>query len=397
MNIALCLEYPIDQFGGTEILVRELIHGLGPRHEITLVSPDNSAGIRSSSIAASVKRHIYWKPEEISVEKSGQLARLLAEARVQLAHFHFGGNYGWGNRYFSKCPILAVDRLGIPCLSTNHGAFSILDGYCGPQKKIMRWLLLPPAWLNKQHVLAHVRTEIAVSQHDWRALRRWYWPMRSKFGQIYHSRIHGTPPYGTGPREQVIICVGTIGLRKGQTYLAEAFGRLAKEFPDWKLILIGRHSERSMVEQIQATIERKGLAGRLLLLNECSNEEVADWLKKAAIFAMPSLAEGLGLSLQEAMFNGCACIASAAGGMTDLVEDGVTGIQAGPGNVAQLTDGLRKLMADEGLRQRLATRGAASIVEKGMLAEIMVKKYEQLYEKILAGAKTSSELIQRDA
>src|SRR5206468_516448 len=133
-------------------------------------------------------------PEDISAAKSRELARALAEGGVQLAHFHFGGNYGWGNRYFSKSPVLAVSRIGIPCMSTNHGAFSILDGYCGPQRKILRWVLFPPAWLNKLHVLLHLRTEIAVSQHDYRALCRWYWPLSRKFGQIYHSRIHGTPP-----------------------------------------------------------------------------------------------------------------------------------------------------------------------------------------------------------
>jgi glycosyltransferase involved in cell wall biosynthesis len=382
MKIALCLEYPIDQFGGTEVLVRELILGLTPRHEIVLVSPDEAASIEKSSVRSRLARHITWKPEQISVQNSQRLAQALKEEHVHLAHFHFGGNYSWGNRFFSKSPVLAVSRAGIPCLSTNHGAFSILDGYCGPQRKILRWVLFPTAWINKLHVLASLRTEIAVSQHDYRALRRWYWPLRSKFGQIYHSRLHGTPPPQTGERAHAIICIGTIGFRKGQTFLVDAFARISARFPDWKLVLIGRHGEPTMLERIRATMSANKLADRVLLLSECSNEEVEKWLRTAAIFAIPSVAEGLGLSLQEALFNGCACIASAAGGMTDLVQRGSNGLLARPGDVEDLAKGLASLMADEKLRKRVAARGAQSVIEQEMLAEKMVAKYEQLYGQI---------------
>jgi glycosyltransferase involved in cell wall biosynthesis len=386
MKIAICLEYPIDQFGGTEVLVRELIQGLTPRHEIVLVSPDEPAAIEKSSIRPRLARHITWRPEEISVQNSRRLALALQDEHVQLAHFHFGGNYSWGNRFFSKSPVLTVSRAGIPCLSTNHGAFSILDGYCGPQRKILRWVLFPPAWINKLHVLASLRTEIAVSQHDYDALRRWYLPLRSKFGQIYHSRLHGSPPPQIGERAHAIICIGTIGFRKGQTFLVDAFARIAARFPDWQLVLIGRHGEATMLERIRTTISANKLSDRVLLLSECSNEDVEKWLRTAAVFAIPSVAEGLGLSLQEALFNGCACIASAAGGMTDLVQHNSNGLLARPGDVADLARGLESLMADEKLRQRLAARGAQSILEKEMLAEKMVAKYDRLYRQITPGA-----------
>ena len=71
----------------------------------------NAAAIKASSIGGRLKQHITWRPEDISVATSRQLAQALASAGVQLAHFHFGGNYGWGNRYFSKSPVLAVSRI----------------------------------------------------------------------------------------------------------------------------------------------------------------------------------------------------------------------------------------------------------------------------------------------
>lgn len=384
MKIALCLEYPIEQFGGTEILVRELIYGLGERYEIVLVSPDDESGIKGSSVGRILRGHFPWEPGEISVGSSRRLAQGLVNSGIELAHFHFGGNYAWGNRYFTKCPILPLSRLGVPCLSTNHGAFALMHGYCGPQRPVLKWLLFLPAWLNKIRVVAHLKTEMAVSLHDYNALRRWYWPVRSRFGQIYHSRIHAsTVPPTSGQRSKTIICVGTIGRRKGQTFLVEAFGRISAEFPDWKLVLIGRHGEEWMLEKIHAMIAQKRLSDKVVLMNQCPDHELNQWLKTAGIFAMPSLLEGLGLSLQEALFHGCPCIASSAGGITDLIQNNSNGLLVEPGNVGQLAAGLKKLMSNEKLRRQFGARGPQSVLEKGMTAEGMCEKYDRLYQNIL--------------
>ncbi|MEI6197698.1 MAG: hypothetical protein WCS42_25575 [Verrucomicrobiota bacterium] len=63
MRIALCLEYAIDQHGGTEVLVSELVRGLAPQHEIILVSSDNPASFTRSKIAPFIARHISISPE----------------------------------------------------------------------------------------------------------------------------------------------------------------------------------------------------------------------------------------------------------------------------------------------------------------------------------------------
>src|SRR5579862_3792597 len=94
-KIALCLEYPVGQFGGTEILVRQLIRGLADKCEITLVSPDDETAFKNSPVAGQVAQHIVWKPAEVSRANSERLARALADAGVRLAHFHFGGVFGW--------------------------------------------------------------------------------------------------------------------------------------------------------------------------------------------------------------------------------------------------------------------------------------------------------------
>jgi len=389
-KVALCLEYPIEQFGGTEVLVRQLIHGLAGRYRIVLVSPDNEAAVKASSVAGKVEQHLFWDPARISAAGSRRLAQAIADSGVRLAHFHFAGNYGWGNRYFNRCPVLFLGPLGVTCLSTNHGAFSIFDGYCGPQRSVLiKGGYFLPAWFSKLRVLSRLKTEIAVSQNDYRSLRRWYWPLRSKFGQIYHSQLQlkesdEATILPAADREKVIICVGTIGLRKGQNILTEAFSRIAAEFPDWKLLLIGRHGDDGVIDRVKAIIAERNLSQQVLLLNKCSDEEVKGWMKKAAVFAMPSYLEGLGLSLQEAQFNCCACVGSRVGGIPELIEHEKTGLLVEPGQPGALADALKTLISNPALRESYGRSGRKAVIEKGMTAGQMIARYVELYESLFS-------------
>jgi glycosyltransferase involved in cell wall biosynthesis len=386
MKVALCLECPIWQFGGTEVLVRELIRGLAANHEIVLVSHDDSECVRKSSLGQFVKHHLRWDPAPAlaSIERTRQFARELVAHKVDLAHFHFGGNFMWHARDWRKCPVGYVNAAGVPCLSTNHGVFGVLEGYVGPQRSLfLKLALLPPAWFSKIVVLGGLKMEVAVSMADFRALRRRYWPVRSKFRQIYHSQIKTVTPVPAGGRSKTIICIGTIGLRKGQPYLIDAFARIASRFPDWNLVLIGRSGDDAMSRDIQQTIAARKLTERFQWLDRCSDEELQAWLRQAGIYAMPSLHEGLGLSLQEALAKGCPCVASRVGGIVDLVQDGDNGLLVEPRSAVQLASALEKLVTDAGLRARFSERGPKSIIEKEMTSPQMVEKYERLYREIV--------------
>lgn len=385
MRIALCIEYPIDQHGGTEVLVSELIRGLSQQHEVILVSPDNDETLARSPLRPMISGQVAFQPDWTSVSNARELAGRIAGTKPDLAHFHFGGNYGWGNRVFWKCPIFYLSRWNVPCLSTNHGAFSILEGYLWEKRPLaMKLALLPPAWMSKQLVLSRLRCEVAVSQHDWHALRAWYPFMRGKFRWIYHSRLHGAPPTVNTNREPVILCAGTIGPRKGQTILMEAFARIARNFPQWRLIFIGRPGDAGMVQQIKQIIAQGQLEKQVELLGSRSDEELRDWLQRAAIFAIPSTYEGLGLSLQEAQFYGCASVGTRCGGVEDLIQNGDNGLLVDVNNPGQLAKALEKLMTDSALRERFSRRGPESIMEKRMTAEYMIEAYERLYAEIAA-------------
>jgi glycosyltransferase involved in cell wall biosynthesis len=98
---------------------------------------------------------------------------------------------------------------------------------------------------------------------------------------------------------------------------------------------------------------------------------------------MPSMHEGLGLSLQEALYYGCACLATRIGGIPDLIQEGDNGILVERANVDEMSAALKRLMSDDALRSRFRTRARASVLEKGMTAERMVARHEELYRALL--------------
>lgn len=383
-KIALCLEYPLALRGGVSVLVETLLEGLRERFDLILVSPDKPEDLRESSTGKWIAGHVAWTPSAVSPQTSQQLARELAARGVQFAHFHMGGVYGWGNRFPRHCPIPYLAKLGVPAVSSVHLVVSPLDGYCGPQKP--RWFklaMLPLAYAGKLHQLAHIRREIAVSNHDAQKLRRWYRPMRAKFLQMYHSRLRAGSRVETDPtnREPLVLNVGHIAWRKGQLVLAEAFVQVAARHPGWRLMMVGAVLEQSIVEKIRAIAKAHKLEDRILLPGE--RGDALALMSRASIYVQPSYYEALGLALQEALFQACPAIGTRAGGIPELVEQERTGLLVEPGDSAQMARALETLMNNAALRERYGKQGAASILEKGMTVEQMIAKHIRLYESIL--------------
>ena len=382
-KIALCLEYPLALRGGVSVLVETLLMGLKEHFTLVLVSPDSPQTLANSAIAPFLSKHLIWNPSTVSRRTSRDIARQIDGENVALAHFHFGGVFGWGNRFLGRCPIPVVHRMGVPVCSTIHSVVHPLDGYCGPQKPLwFKLALFPAAWTSKLHVLSHLRREIVVSRHDCEKMRRWYWPMRGKFFQIYHSRLRTERPVSAvKEREPVVLNVGHIAWRKGQVVLAEAFAKVAPRHPAWKLTFVGKIMEEEEGGKIRALAKSNGLTERIQFLGE--RDDVMGLMQRARIYAQPSFHEALGLGLQEAMFAGCPAVGTRVGGIPELLQHEKNGLLVEPGNPGEMAQALESLMSNPELRERFGREGAASIVKKGMTAEQMVRNHLELYESIL--------------
>lgn len=390
MRIAQCLEAPLDDHGGVEVLVRALIHHLWEERVETLLIVPQKPGSGILASFPGIKDVFVWDHKRHHREECRRLTKWLLSQGADLAHFHLGGTYGWRARSWLGCPICKIDREGIPCVSTNHGAFSIFDCVAHFRPNWFKVLTLPIFWLGKLRQLTHVHWEATVSSHDLQAVGRWFFPARKKFLQLYHSKLRGdefSTPCNTYnpslPQLPYILCLGTIGARKGQQYLVEAFLSIAVRYPNWKLVLAGRQAHEPTMRIIKAQIASSDAGNRVITMPDVNDATAKTLLQRAAIFAIPSTGEGLGLSLQEAMYAGCACIGSRVGGIPDLIENEITGLLVPPAQPSDLADGLARLMAEELLRKRLSEAAKASMLKRKMTAFNMTQTYLKLYEKVL--------------
>jgi len=373
------------QQGGTEVLVRELLRGLSQQYQIVLVSGDAQLSDLPKEFSSLISAHYPWIQGNRNSATARALARSLKEEGIGLAHFHFGGTYEWQSNRFWRCPIVYFAKMGVPCLSTNHLAVEWLNCGCDPTRPYWQRVILQGcAWINRAMVYRHLRNEIAVSLHDQRRLRKMFPLFKNKISQRYHSLLRENEPEpNLAERDPVVLCVGTLGGRKAQGNLVAAFGTIARRHPEWRLDLVGREGESKDVEQIKARIKQDGTSSQIQLSGRLSEEETLKRIRSASIFAMPSVQEGLGLSLQEALFHGCVAVGSRAGGIPELIDDNINGILVPAADVPALSAALDRLMSDPNLLSRFRIQTRASILRKGMTANDMLQKYLEDYRQLI--------------
>src|SRR5882672_6771500 len=384
MRIALALEYPLMRQGGTEVLVQELIRGLSRHCEIVLVSGDRERKELPEEFSRLIRGHLHWQIGATTAQAARTLAEELRRQELDLAHFHFGGTYEWRSNRFWQCPIYHLARSSVPCLSTNHLAVEWLNCGCDPARPGWQKLFFQAfASFSRSVLYRRLAFEVCVSKHDQQRIVGMFPLFKRKILQRYHSLLRaGTPPPNLQDRAPVVLCVGTIGGRKAQWILVEAFGRIAAKHAAWRLDLIGRPGDPTDVARINEIVATHGLAGRINLPGRLSDEETIEAMKKASIIAMPSLQEGLGLSLQEALFHGCVGLGTRAGGIPELIDDGVNGLLVPPGDVGALSAALDRLLSDGSMREKLRGEARPSIMRKGMTSEAMVESYVELYGRV---------------
>ena len=152
-------------------------------------------------------------------------------------------------------------------------------------------------------------------------------------------------------REKKIITVGRIDDNKNQRMLVEAYAKIAGQYPEWSLELIGDGSGRQALEEYVSTLpckDRISFTGAV--------DDVAKRMSVASIFVLPSKIEGMPNALIEAMVMGMACISTdcPCGGPRDLIAaDESNGILVPVDNVDAMAMALKRLINNDTLRESM--------------------------------------------
>ena len=134
--------------------------------------------------------------------------------------------------------------------------------------------------------------------------------------------------------------------------LVRAFAQVAPTHPDLALVFAGRGEGNP---QLVRLAQQLGLSDRVLLVGQLSDEQIRACFAHALFFAFPSLIEGFGLPVLEAMASGCPVLTSNCSSLAEVA--GESAVLVDPLDIASIAAGMQRLLTDSALRQRLSHQG----------------------------------------
>lgn len=165
------------------------------------------------------------------------------------------------------------------------------------------------------------------------------------------------------PSRPYVISIAAFQDHKGHDVLLAAFEKIALEFPDVDLLLIGG-TGRAWIS-IERAIQSSPIAHRVSVLRDLPHAEAMTCLSRATVLVLASRREPFGLVLLEAGFFGVAVIGSDVDGIPETIENGVCGELFPVGSVDALSDSLRRLLGDVPYRMRLGERLRLNVLSSG--------------------------------
>jgi glycosyltransferase involved in cell wall biosynthesis len=176
-----------------------------------------------------------------------------------------------------------------------------------------------------------------------------------------------------GTERPIVLTAARLHRQKGHIYLLEA----AALVPDALFILAGDGPERPVLEK---RVSDLGLDARVRFLGQ--RQDLPKLLASCDLFVLPSLYEGLPLSVLEAMAAGKPVVATAIGGTDEAVIHGETGLLVPPQKPSELANAIRTMLSDKDLAARLAEAGKARVV-KMFSSDAMLRGVMEIYEELL--------------
>jgi glycosyltransferase involved in cell wall biosynthesis len=356
------------------------------------IGPEGSmeAEVRASGVRTIELPELVREPSPaLDLQACAKLTALLRRERPEIVHTHTS-KAGFVGR-------IAARAAGIPhVIHTPHGhvfhsyesrlktaMFLLAERACRPLAR--RLVALTPRERD-EHV------ELGVGRDgDWTVVHSGV-----DFAPFLAARGSGSEArraLGIPSEHTVIGTVGRLVPIKGQCYLVDAFARVAAGRGDLHLLLVGDGELRDELEgrarsanlgivshdrRVPESIPQGGSRVHFLGLRR----DVPRLMAAMDLFALPSLNEGMGRVLVEAMSMGLPCVASRVSGIPDVVEEGSTGILAPPRDPAGLATGLQTLLNDPALRADMGAAGHARVVPE-FSRERMLEKLEALYRDLL--------------
>lgn len=291
--------------------------------------------------------------------------RALERTQPRLVHAHFGT---------SITPAAAIARaLRIPLIVTFHG------------HDIATVPATPKAARRRAQSFERIDRAIAVSEFIARRLRESGCPPGKITVHHIGVDIDTFTPAPKPPTDAVVLFAGRLVPKKGLTHLLRAMPAVQQRAPAARLIVVGDGPLREPME----TLARE-LNVNATFTGVRTPAQIREHMRTASLLAAPSVvtasgdAEGLPITIMEAIACGLPVVAFPSGGSAEGIRDGETGYVLPPGDEPALADRITSLLTNEPLRSQFATAARAFAVQEFSLAR-QTAVLEELYDEVTEG------------
>jgi glycosyltransferase involved in cell wall biosynthesis len=350
-------------FGGTEQSMLNLAGGLDRRRWRPVVLHHAAPGL--APLVAQAER---LEVETRVVPRRSSLVRAIRELRPTIFHAH----------------------LHVPLACTAALVAAAVARVPGVVATEQLWVDLSRArslYLGSRLIARLVDRYVAVSQAVAAQLRSPYGVPARKVVVVPNGiplRVSASPPLSLradltrGRGGPVVLTAARLDRQKGHEHLLRA----AALVPQATFVLAGDGPLRSRLAELARIL---GVADRVLFLGH--RDDVPALLASCDVFVLPSLYEGLPLSLLEAMASGRPTIATDVAGSNEVVRHAVSGLLVPPADATAMADAIRRVLADPVEAERLGRAGRER-VEREFSVERMVRGVEAVYDEVLATPRT---------
>jgi glycosyltransferase involved in cell wall biosynthesis len=185
---------------------------------------------------------------------------------------------------------------------------------------------------------------------------------------------------GLRPEDFAIALIANFHPAKGHRYLIEAFNRLARRFPNARLLLCGYCNDTPLLNALRELVIAAGVEKQVWFMG--SRSDIPEIMHAIDVLAAPSLSEGFSNSILEALAAGKPVVASRVGGNVEQISDGVNGFLVPPADSAALAIALERLLSSPAQHRQMG-EAAQTRVQQRFSIEKMVEAHQQLYNRLL--------------
>lgn len=178
-------------------------------------------------------------------------------------------------------------------------------------------------------------------------------------------------------REKYILFAGTVSQRKGNQDLVAAFARIASKYPDWKIRIAGNGDIEGGIKQAKEL----GVSNQIEYLGWISGTAKDVLFRRAAVYCLPSYAEGFPMSVLDAWAYGTPVITTPVGGIPDVAKDGINMMLFEPGDISTLSEKIDELLSDSALREKMA-KGSCVFADYTFNINSITQQLGELYKNL---------------